>query len=62
MFSKKLKQYKNYLFDYWQEMSHSMYRRMSRGAFYINRMIPYARNEEWRRPGASQRERKKKHQ
>lgn len=61
MFGKKLKQYKHYLFNYWQEASRDIYRRMSRGAFYINRIIPYARNNEWRRPGASQREIKKKH-
>lgn len=60
MFTKKLKQYKNYLFNYWQATSRDIYRRMSRGAFYINRVISFPRGDNWRRPGGGNREIRKK--
>jgi hypothetical protein len=59
MITRRFKKYKNFLFDYWQAMSRGMYRRMSRGAFQINRMITFARRDNWRRPGGGNREKKK---
>jgi len=40
---------RNRMREYWQNLMRSTHKKVSEGAAYISRIIPYSRGENWRR-------------